>query len=167
MTGARDKRGRTFFRKTPQVRGQPADMMVQVLVMKLKWRRMNRAMKVALTVNAEFPASIPVQKIKQLACKLGHPDVRETTAQDHSMDNVAGKACTHRQVSWTLDPVDMADIPSRAMFMAGAARVAPLGIKLTRRIDKVSRDIPSGLTPPPNVYWTWGEGDLMEMIPRS
>ena len=60
----------------------------------------------------------------------------------------------------------MAEIPSQAIFTAGAAKVASFGVKLTRRIEKRHRDFMPGFAPNPKVYWTWGDGDLMEMIPR-
>ena len=122
-------------------------------------------MKVKLTLNAEFPASIPLQKIEQIACQYGHPNIRSTARRKHRMRQASDPKSARRQVSWEMDRIDIADIPSRAMFTAGAARAATLGVKLTRQVEKRHRNTISNLPHRPTVYWTWGEGDLMELVP--
>ena len=123
-------------------------------------------MKMELTVIAEFPPEVAYGKVKKLARHLEHSKaLRAATLTHESICPSKGSPPRH-QLKWEVPCIDTKDIAPDAAFTAKKQLAAAHRIKLKRIIRKLDRDVSPELDLTPTVFWTWGEGDLMDLAPR-
>lgn len=122
-------------------------------------------MKVDVTVIAEFPEGIPPEVIAKLARVTRRPAAsHETTLSDEGLRVPTGRM-PRRRLAWRTVGVDYEQTIPEEIFRARSRVAAKYGIKLKRTLRRADADGTTGLDPNQTVFWTWGEGDLMELAP--
>jgi len=129
------------------------------------WRPTVNTMKVDVTVIAEFPEGMPHDVIARLAKATRHPvDAGKTIVSCESMKCLPGRL-PRRRVAWKTDGIDFKHTIPDEIFYARIQAAAKYGIKLKRTIRRGVSDETDGQEMGQAVFWTWGEGDLMELAP--
>jgi len=123
-------------------------------------------MKVELTIIAEFPPEVTYGKVKKLARNLDHSKALRAATLTHESICPSNGSPPRHQLKWEVPCIDTKDIATDSVFTAKKQLAAAHRIKLKRIIRRLDRDVSSGLEPTPTVFWTWGEGDLMDLAPR-
>lgn len=120
-------------------------------------------MKVELTVIAEFPPDVTYGKVKKLAQNLGHSKALRASTLTHASICPSNGSPPRHQLKWEVPCIDTKDIAPDSVFTARKQMAAAYRIKLSRIIRRLDRDESPGFDPHPTVFWTWGEGDLMDL----
>ena len=122
-------------------------------------------MKMQYTVIAEFPTSVPHEKVENLVCKYGLPADRQNATVTSLEARPSGGSPGRYHLKWEMPCIDARKIPSNAMFAAGSQLLAKYGIRLNRTIQKLdlARNPESELKS--TVFWTWGDDALIEALP--
>jgi hypothetical protein len=122
-------------------------------------------MKVDVTVIAEFPDGMPHEVIAKLASASRHPAAsKKTIVSSDSIKCLPGRLPL-RRVAWQTHGIDYKHAIPEEVFHARMQAAAKYGIKLKRTIRRGENDGRDGQEIGPAVFWTWGEGDLMELAP--
>ena len=122
-------------------------------------------MKVDVTVIAEFPDGIPHEVITKLARVTRHPAaLPKTTLSDEGLPAAKG-GIPRRRMAWRTDGVDYEQTIPDETFRARMQVAAKYGIMLERTIRRADADGTTDPDPDQTVFWTWGEGDLMDLAP--
>ena len=124
-----------------------------------------RTMKVDITVIAEFPDGIPHDVIAKLARASRHPAASgKTTVSDEGIRVHKGRM-PRRRMAWETNGIDLKHAISDEIFCARRQVAAKYGIELKRTVRRVDMDRATGIGVDQTVFWTWGEGDLMDLAP--
>ena len=124
-----------------------------------------KIMKVDVTVIAEFPDGVPQDVIAKLAKATRHPAAsNRTIVSGESLKCLPGRLPL-RRVAWQTDGIDIEHAIPDDVFHARMQAAAKYGIKLKRTIRRGANEETEGQEAGQNVFWTWGEGDLMELAP--
>ena len=122
-------------------------------------------MKVDVTVIAEFPDGMPHEIIAKLAKASRHPAAsKRTLVSSDSLKCLPGRLPL-RRVAWRTDGIDFKHAIPDEVFHARMQAAAKYGIKLKRTIRRGISDGTDGQEMGQAVFWTWGEGDLLELAP--
>lgn len=122
-------------------------------------------MKVDVTVTAEFPDGMSQNVIAKLARATRHPAAsKKTTISCDDLKCLPGYP-PRRRVAWKTDGIDYKHAIPDAVFHARMQAAARYGIKLRRIIRRGASDGEEDQEKGQTVFWTWGEGDLMELAP--
>jgi hypothetical protein len=122
-------------------------------------------MKVDVTVIAEFPEGMSHEVIAKLAKATRHPAAsQKTTVSCDGLKCLPGHP-PRRRVAWETDGIDFKHAIPDEVFHARIQAAAKYGIKLQRTIRRGENDETDSPGRGQNVFWTWGEGDLMELAP--
>ena len=122
-------------------------------------------MKVDVTVIAEFPEGMPHAVITKLAKITRHPAAsKKTVVSCDGLKCLPGQP-PRRRVAWKTDGIDFKHAIPDEVFRARIQAAAKFGIKLQRTIRRGANDEADGMGKGQSVFWTWGEGDLMELAP--
>ena len=123
-------------------------------------------MKVAVTVIAEFSKGMPYDEIDKLVRKNNRPTVWKDATVTYGLVQPPNGARSRRMVEWKSECVDLKDTTSDDVFDAQVRAAAQRGIKLKRTIRNLENDQCPGSLLNQTVFWTWGEGDLIEPPPN-
>ena len=122
-------------------------------------------MKVDVTVIAEFPEGMSQEVIARLAKATRHPAAsKKTTVSCDGLKCLPGRP-PRRRMAWETDGIDFKHAIPDEVFHARMQAAAKYGIKLQRRIRRGVNDESDSSQRGQTVFWTWGEGDLMELAP--
>ena len=122
-------------------------------------------MKVDVTVIAEFPEGMSHEVIAKLAKATRHPAAsQKTTVSCDGLKCLPGRP-PRRRLAWETDGIDFKHAIPDEVFHARIQAAAKYGIKLQRTIRRGENDETDSPGRGQNVFWTWGEGDLMELAP--
>jgi len=122
-------------------------------------------MKVDVTVIAEFPESLPQRVVAKLARTTRHPAATgKTVVSSERLESLPGHP-PRRRVAWKTDGIEFKHAIPDEVFQARRQAAAKYGIKLQRTIRRGVGDGADGRDNGQTVFWTWGEGDLMELAP--
>ena len=128
-------------------------------------RSTTKTMKVDVTVIAEFPEGMPPNVIAKLARATRHPAAsQKTTVSCDGLKCLPGRP-PRRCVAWKTDGIDFKQAIPDDVFQARMQAAAKYGIKLQRTIRRGENDDTDSPERGQTVFWTWGEGDLMELAP--
>jgi len=142
-----------------------ADMVIYTDHHPSKWRPAVNTMKVDVTVIAEFPDGIPPNVIAKLARVTRHPAALHRTTLSDEGFRASKDRTPRRRMAWRTDGVDYEQTIPDETFRARMQVAAKYGIMLERTIRRADADGTTGLDPDQTVFWTWGEGDLMDLAP--
>ena len=120
-------------------------------------------MKIDVTVTAEFPDGIPQDVVTRLAKATRHPAAsKKTVVSCDGLKCLPGRP-PRRHVAWETDGIDFRHAIPDDVFHARIQAAAKYGITLQRTIRRGVGDESEGQERGQTVFWTWGEGDLMEL----
>lgn len=122
-------------------------------------------MKVDVTVIAEFPEGLPQDVIAKLARTTRHPAVTGKTVVSSKRLQCLPGHLPRRRVAWKTDGIEFNHTIPDEIFQARRRAAAKYGIKLQRTIRRGASGETDGQDNGQTVFWTWGEGDLMELAP--
>jgi hypothetical protein len=122
-------------------------------------------MKVDVTVIAEFPAGMSLDAIARLAEVNRHPAAIKKTTVAWGPSKVSGGRRPRRVVKWQTSAVDLRYTTPDEVFQARLRVAAKYGISLRRTIWRSEIDESANAERGQTVFWTWGEGDLMDLAP--
>ena len=120
-------------------------------------------MKVDVTVIAEFPEGLPQDVIAKLAKATRHPAASGKTIVSSECLKCLPGHLPRRRVAWQTDGIDFKHAIPDNVFHARMQAAAKYGIKLRRTIRRGAGDETDRQSKGQTVFWTWGEGDLMEL----